>query len=144
MAINKPTSSRTFFLELVLDILIFIICALICLQVFAQAHIESSRSAAQSQLGVEAERVAELFKAGNCDTVSLAALLDGNRMGDTLIWYYSKDLKPVNSDEAFYILSCRIDTSHDVKTAKITLTERTLQLMEFEVSSYRPKGGGTS
>jgi len=142
MTVYKPTSSRSFFLELVLDILVFTVCALICLQVFAQAHIESSRSAAQSQLGIEAERIAEYFKAGNSDTKSLAALLDGDRDGDTLSWYYNRDLEPVGSDEAFYVLACRIDASHAVKVARITLMEGTQKLMEFEVSSYRLSGGG--
>ena len=144
MTVYKPTSSRSFFLELVLDILVFTVCALICLQVFAQAHIESSRSAAQSQLGIEAERIAEYFKASNGDTGSLASLLDGERDGDTLTWYYNRDLEPVTSDEAFYILTCKIDGSHAVKLARITLTEGTTKLMEFEVSSYRLSGGGGS
>jgi len=142
MAVYKATSSRSFFLELVLDILIFTICALICLQVFAQAHLESSRSAAQSQLGIEAVRVAELFKAGNTDTNSLAVLLEAERDGNTLSWYYSKDLDAVTKGEAFYTLTCVIDDSQVVKLAKITLSEGPLQLLEFEVSTYSLRGGG--
>ena len=144
MTVYKPTSSRSFFLELVLDILVFTVCALICVQVFAQAHIESSRSAAQSQLGIEAERVAELFKASNGDAKLLAALLGGESDGDTLAWYYNRDLEPVEREEAFYTLTCKIDGLHTVKVARITLTEGAQKLMEFEVSSYRLSGGGGS
>ena len=142
MTAYKPTSSRSFFLELVLDILIFTLCALICLQVFSQAHLESSRSAAESRLGIQAQRIAELFKAGNQEAESLNQLIPGERDGNTLAWYYTRDLKEVDSSKAFYTLTCVIDNSQVVKVAKITLSEGPLILMEFEVSSYKLSWGG--
>ena len=170
--VYKRPSSRAFFLELVLDLVVFVFCAVICLQVFAQAHVESSRSAALSQLGIKAERCAELFKAGYSDAASLAVKLNGEHDGEsgesgesgergesgTISWYYDRDLQTVGSSEAFYTLTCAIDGSRAVKVARITVTEgpegseEQLQLLEYVVSSYHPdnnskgtpSGGGGS
>jgi type II secretory pathway component PulJ len=60
MTARKTSTSRPLFLELVLDLLIFAVCAIICLQVFAQARQETDRSLALTQLGMEAQGGAEL------------------------------------------------------------------------------------
>ena len=142
MRVYKRSSSRAFFLELVLALVIFVVCAVICLQVFSQANAESARSAAQSQLGIEAQRLGELFKAGYDDSESLVAKVGGERDGDTLRWYYDKDLQVVAKNDAYYTLTCAIDGSGVVKVAKITLNEGPTQLLEYDVSSYSPSGGG--
>ena len=151
MPAYKASSSRAFFLELVLDLVIFLLCTIICLQVFVQAHAESSRSAAQSQLGIQAQQLAELFKAGYTDADSLAAKVmvehGAERNGTTLTWYYDQDLQPVDSRKAYYTLTCAIDDSQTIKVAKITLSEGLLQLLEYDVSSYSLSGatsGSTS
>jgi Tfp pilus assembly protein PilE len=127
-----------------LDLAIFAICAVICLQVFTQAHIESSRSAAQSQLGIEAQRVAELFKMEGNDAEALASKLNADRSGNTLSWYYDHDLQAVGTaDKAHYTLTCVIDDSRAVKVAKITLMEGSTLLLEYDVSSYAMRGGGS-
>jgi len=143
MAGYKASSSRPLFLELVLDVAIFAICAVICLQVFAQAHLESNRSAVQSQLGIEAQKVAELFKGGYNDPESLAALLHAQRCGNTLNWYYDQDFKPttITNSESYYVITCVIDDSQVVKVARITLVEGQTNLLELVVSSYTLSGG---
>ncbi|MCL1847809.1 MAG: hypothetical protein FWF91_07595 [Coriobacteriia bacterium] len=155
---RRPSSSRAFFLELVLDMVIFVICAVICLQVFAQARVESARSAAQTQLGIEAQQLAEYFKAGHSDLDSLLSVMsntpegairclnDGDpkveRAGSTaysLTWYFDQELQPVDTETAgaaVYILTCAVDTSQLVKTATITLMEGRRTLLQYEVSRY--------
>ena len=140
-AIQKASGSRALFLELVLDLAIFVICAIICLQVFAQAHVESSRSAAQSVLGIEALRVAELFKADYQDSESFAMRLNASCEDDTLTWYYDLALEAVSVDEAHYVLTCVIDDSRPVRVATIMLREGEALLFEYDVSCYAGGGG---
>ncbi|MDR2106384.1 MAG: hypothetical protein LBP24_03145 [Coriobacteriales bacterium] len=139
--VRKATTTRALFLELVLDLVIFAVCAIICLHVFAEAHRESTRSAALSQLGVEAQEVAELFKAGADDTEALAALPSAQQEGGTVRWYYSQTLSPVSSEDAYFTLSCTIDDSQPVKQALIALDEGSTQLFAYDVRSYHGVGG---
>lgn len=142
MSARKPTTTRALFLELVLDLVIFSVCAIICLQVFASAHLESVRSAALSQLGIEAQGIAELFKSGSGDVASLASLPAAQREGDTVVWYYDQDLFATTKDEAHFVLTCVVDESQPVKEAHIILNEGSERLFEYKVSSYRLGGGG--
>jgi Tfp pilus assembly protein PilE len=138
---RKATTTRALFLELVLDLVIFAVCAAICLQVFAEARLESVRSAALSQLGIEAQEVAELFKSGADGEASLASLRNAERDGETITWYYNQELLPVASEDASFVLTCAIDDSQRVRQARITLSENSTQLFAYDVSSYRSAGG---
>jgi Tfp pilus assembly protein PilE len=146
MSARKATTTRALFLELVLDLVIFAICAVICLQVFASAHLESSRSAALSRLGIEAQEIAELFKAGSDDASAdaLAVKPFAQQDGDTIAWHYRQDLSPATDDDAYFTLACTVDDSQPVAQARITLTEGSTQLFVYDVSSYRPANGGGS
>ncbi|MDR1184670.1 MAG: hypothetical protein LBK67_07735 [Coriobacteriales bacterium] len=140
MATRKATTTRAFFLELILDFVIFAICAIICLLVFAEARTESVRSAALSQLGVEAQEVAELFRleSGNTTsiTTSIAALPNAQQDGDTITWYYDRELSLTTEDEAYFVLACVIDESQPVRRAHITLDEGEMRLFTYDVSSW--------
>jgi Tfp pilus assembly protein PilE len=144
MAARKATSTRALFLELVLDLVVFAICATICLQVFGQAHLESNRSAALSRLGIEAQVIAESFKSDPGDAEALASMPAAQSEGDAIAWYYDRNLAPVASDQAYFVLTCTIDGSKPVKQAQITLKEGPVELFTYEVSSYRRADGGAS
>ena len=145
--VRKASTSRAIFLELVLDLLIFAVCAVICLQVFAYAYRESVRSTAISELGVEAQHIAEQFKAGNGKLSAIDAIAYSNSYqdGETVFLYYDQELNAVSADDAHFILSCEIDSSQPLKRAKIVLTEvmgdSSSQLFEFDVSSYQLLSG---
>jgi Tfp pilus assembly protein PilE len=142
-AVRKATTTRALFLELVLDLVIFAVCAVICLQVFAEAHLESTRSAALSQLGIEAQGIAELFKSGEGGIDDLAALYpDGQREGDTVRWYYDQDLSPATGEDASFVLTCTVDGSQPVGKAQIMLEEGATQLFSYDVRSYHGGAGG--
>jgi Tfp pilus assembly protein PilE len=135
---RKARTTRAFFLELVLDLVIFGICAVISLMVFAEARTESLRSAALSQLGLEAQKIAEQFRSGNEGTAALAALPNAQKEGDSVIWYYDRDLTPTTDSEAYFTLTCAIDETASLRKAFITLDEGTMQLLSYEVSDYIP------
>jgi hypothetical protein len=147
MSARKTTTTRAFFLELVLDFVIFAICAAICLMIFAEARSESVRSAALSQLGLEAQEIAELFRSGTDDAEQIAALPDAQRDGDAVVWYYNRELLSTTGDRAYFTLTCAIDETQLVKQARITLSEGETQLLEYTVSAYlpgSPASGGDS
>jgi len=135
MSAPSITRSRAFFLEIFLDLVILVFCTIICLQVLAQAHSESSRSAAQTQLGIQAQQLAELFKGGYCDADALATKMEVQPDGNTLTWYFDADLVAVDKDAARYTLRCTIDDSQRIRMAVITLSDGPAQLLEYRVSS---------
>ena len=145
--VRKASTSRAIFLELVLDLLIFAVCAVICLQVFAHAYRESVRSTAISELGVEAQQIAEQFKAGNgqLSAIEAATYPNSYQDGDRVFLYYDQELNAAGADDAHFILSCEIDSSQPLKQAKIVLTEviggSSSQLFAFDVSSYQLASG---
>jgi Tfp pilus assembly protein PilE len=149
---HRTAITRALFLELTLDLVIFAICAVVCLQVFGAAHVESTRSAALSQLGAEAQELAELFKANYGDVAVLEALPNTQREGDALVWYYDQNLLPMRGEsegegsQPSFTLRCTINSTQPVKQAQITLLERsasdiTEPILEYQVSSYRLGGG---
>jgi Tfp pilus assembly protein PilE len=141
--VRKATTTRALFLELVLDLVIFAVCAVICLQVFATAHLESARSAALSRLSIEAQEIAELFKSGETDAASLAAVLpQAHQEGDTVRWYYDQDLLATSDEDASFILTCAVDGSQPVGRAQITLDEGSTRLLSYDVRSYRGGAAG--
>jgi Tfp pilus assembly protein PilE len=144
MSARKATTTRALFLELVLVLVIFAICAVICLQVFASAHLESARSAALSRLSIEAQEIAEVFKSGADETTLLAALPSARQEGDAIVCAYDRNLSLVSSDQAYFMLTCVIDDSQSVRKARIALTEGSTELFVYDVRSYRLGGGGGS
>jgi Tfp pilus assembly protein PilE len=144
MSARKATTTRALFLELVLVLVIFAICAVICLQVFASARLESARSAALSRLSIEAQEIAEVFKSGADEDALLAALPAARQEGGVIVCAYDRDLLLVSSDQAYFTLTCVIDNSQPVKKARIVLTEGSTELFVYDVSSYRLGGGGSS
>jgi Tfp pilus assembly protein PilE len=144
MSARKASTSRALFLELVLDLVIFAVCAVICLQVFAGARLESARSAALSQLGTEAQEIAEMFKSGADSAALVTVLPDATREKGTITWYFDQNLSSVPDDQAHFILTCVIDESRPLRQAKIVLAEGSQQLFEYNVSSYRLSDGGGS
>jgi Tfp pilus assembly protein PilE len=145
---KSSSSSRVLFLELVLDLVVFAICAVICLQVFAEARQEADRSEAITQLGIEAQEIGELFKSGQSDAASLAAATNATLNGSTLTWYFDHDLKEAQSDKAYFVMTCVIDDSQPVKQAQISLAEALAEgsenLFDYDIRSYTPRGGDGS
>jgi Tfp pilus assembly protein PilE len=144
MSARKATTTRALFLELVLVLVIFAVCAVICLQVFASAHLESARSAALSRLSIEAQELAEVFKSGADETTLLAALPAARQEGDVIICAYDQNLSPVSGGQGYFTLTCVIDDSQPVKKARIVLAEGSTELFVYDVRSYRPGGGDGS
>ncbi|MDR2587102.1 MAG: hypothetical protein LBC23_02420 [Coriobacteriales bacterium] len=154
---HRTAVTRALFLELTLDLVIFAICAVICLQVFGAARVESTRSAALSQLGIEAQERAELFKAQGGQTSALADLPGAHQEDGALVWYYDQNLLPVSGvgegsavegadggNRPYFTLRCDFIAEQDdpVQKARITLLEGSTPatattILEYQVSAYQ-------
>ena len=151
----KPSRSRAFFLELVLDLVVFAICAIVSIQVFFEAEVLKERSSALSHLTLDAQVFAETFKASDGDATAMAkafgqtqAVSMSESGGKTVfVSYYDSQFIPTRSSEsARYRIECVIDASKDIKTAQITIIDRERELFTFEAKDYVPgssaRGGG--
>ncbi len=128
--------SRAFFLELIMVLTIFAICAVICLQVFAAANTESDRSLAITEIGIMSQKIAEGFKAHDGSITSLEVTKDAERSGDTYSWYFDDKLNTTAADKARFVLSCSIQDQNDLKVAELTLSEGQSELFSYNVSKY--------
>lgn len=136
MARIKTPMSRAFFLELVLAFAIFAATASICLQVFAQANNESTRSAAITEIGIKSQQVAEEFKAQGGDIETLRASSNAECLDNMLVWYYDEGLNQASADSAHFTLTCYIENFSEVKVATLALVEGERELFKYDVSKY--------
>ncbi|MCL2756743.1 MAG: hypothetical protein FWD43_01520 [Coriobacteriia bacterium] len=153
-----PSRSRAFFLEFVLDLVVFALCAIISMQVFFEARMTSNQSSALSHMAIEAQIIAETFKAkdGNAEAIVSAvrsmntSSASGSVMvieeGKLITIYYDRDFKLTTKDDASYRIECRIDSSGAVKIAHIAVYDRTKEIFSLEARDYVPsssvRGGG--
>jgi Tfp pilus assembly protein PilE len=138
----KTSRSRAFFLELVLDIAIFALCAAVALQVFVESRMVSERSSALTHLSLQTQQIAEVFKA------------TGNIGANDL--YFDKDFVACEKEDARYWISCAVtDGENRVKVAHISAERATAasatagnsvgeELFYINVYYYDSKDAGTA
>ena len=83
----KVSKSAVFLFELMIIILVFTLAAAICTQIFASAFNMSTESRELTMSSMNAQTIAEEFKAGKPDIEPL---------------YFSRDWAATNESEAFY------------------------------------------
>jgi len=146
---THASRSRAFFLELVLDLVVFALCAVVSIQVFIEARVTSSQSSALSHLSIEAQAIAETFKANDGNIAAMIAALDMAQdatqlsffEGSGIVRYYDSSFNLVaDKDEARYQIHCRIDASKALKIAFITVIDTahdtTREIFSIEVRDY--------
>ncbi|HBT95183.1 MAG TPA: hypothetical protein DEB24_03350 [Coriobacteriia bacterium] len=136
MTLRKTSLSRAFFLELVLVFVIFAVCSIICLQVFAASEQERIRSLAMTELGITSQRIAEAFKADGGDINGSDLVDSAERVGSLYVWSYDKDLNVVEREEAYFTLTFEAagsDKTNRVEVATITLSEGSSELFSYDV-----------
>ena len=151
---TQPPRSRAFLLELLLNMLIFALCAVIALQVFVEGKLVTDESAALSRLTLDAQDLAGHYKVSSGDVSELASSAvrggQGELSGDaTVTFYYDSSLEPSDAANARYRLVLA-PTAFATQTASagdrlsaITITGYTLEeeLFSFEVVNYQSQGG---
>lgn len=99
--------SRTglFLLELVLMLLVFAVCAAVCMQVFAAARLESDRGRDLGNASLLAQSAAECWKSTRGDAQAAALLLDGALDQSAVILYRDDEWAACPADEAAFALT---------------------------------------
>lgn len=163
---SHPPRSRAFFLELLLNMLIFALCAVVVLQVFAEGKITTDESAALTQLTLDAEALAEDYKAsqGNLEELLLRGEQGQIEEDGSLTYYYNNDFELVQTDANVDAAAGTAQLAQDgasVQTVAYTLrlspvacegeftqcvqitatTSSEDELFSFMVTSYQPRGG---
>ncbi len=146
---SQPPRSRAFFLELLLNMLIFALCAVVVVQVYAEGKLATDESAALTTLTLEAETLAETYKTTHGDLGVLAQSMSEREIPgeysdkDTLAYYYDNDLKPSGAEDARYslILTPSTGASDLVHVIVIAAYDGEDQLFSIEVAQYLPEEG---
>jgi type II secretory pathway pseudopilin PulG len=146
---NSGSPSRAFFLELVLVLVIFTFCAAVCLQVFAAAKTASETSRALSVLTVEAQSMAEAFKASDGDlkviAKATAATVDPAN-ANQVVAYYDANFRQTDPADTPYQVICVVlppAADSNIAQAKVTVIEHGKSVATIDASQYIPntKGG---
>ena len=112
------TRSRTtlFLMELILMTLVFALATAVCLRVFVFADLTSENSRNLSNAALQAQSVAECWKASGGDLQQTAHLLSARPDGQTLRLLWDQDWQEVDSGKWRFLL---ILTETELKCAKI-------------------------
>lgn len=133
--------SRAFFLELVLNLVLFTLCAAVCLQVFAQAKIQSDTSSALSRASLQSQSIAEVFKASGGDLQQMSESLRGEIKDGTLYLHFDENNEQIPSGDAAVLqISCAVSEQDGMKTAEINSVLRGKEIYSLQAKAY-VKGG---
>jgi hypothetical protein len=137
------SASRVFLVELLGNMVVFIICTLVCLQLLAAAQVTLDQSRAQSSLSSVSVSMIENWKAG-CDLDELRERFGGSIEGNCLVQLYTRDLSLTdNPADARYRLEFSIEPSQDgftSGTVQIYLADELLFAWSF--ARFETKAGG--
>jgi hypothetical protein len=147
--VNSRSRSRAFFLELVLNLVVFSVCAIVSLYVFVSAKSTSTEASALGSLTVESQRIAETFKASGGDTEKMRASLAPSELidgvgGPTAVmrWHYDGDLKLASADGSRYTISCTTQAEQPLRKATIVVLDQGEEILRLNVSTYLPDAAG--
>lgn len=142
----KPTSkSGLFLLELVLGILFFSLASAVCVSLFVNARLTSTRSRDLTEAVLQAQTAAESYRSVDGDMERLCQLLDAQQQEDTLYLFYDKDWQPAADPSlARYVLSIHSEDHGRLDTAQILVTKGEEELFSLSLKQYQtvhqPKG----
>lgn len=120
---KRISKSRLFFLELVIDLIFFFLCAAICLTLFSRAAYMTTRSSDLGHATNLAQNAAELFRAngGNLATTAQGLHLSQDQSG--YVACYDENWQPTAMDDDFsYALLLSPSTQSELPgTADVTV-----------------------
>jgi type II secretory pathway pseudopilin PulG len=140
---STPPQSRAFFFEMLLNMIIFALCATVALQVFVESKLTIDKSESLNQLTLRAESLAEAYKSTNGEITDLAKTLGIKPDGQPVVEYYDLELNPSSESDAKYSLVCKINKQQPLSIGTITAYESETELFTFEVKNYQPRKVGS-
>ncbi len=136
---EKTPRSRAFFLELILNLLIFSLCAVVALQVFVESKLSIEESAAITQLSLDAQSLAEEFKATGGKLEGMSPTSGGS----DITYYYDSNLVLTDAEHARYSLVITNASQRENGVAAITIDAYAGEKLLFSLqgASYQPREG---
>ncbi len=134
---NNTSKAKYFLVELIVNSLLFAICAAICASLYAMGFVQSKESKDISRAMVEAQNAAEAFKAAAGDTSQLIDMINCN---EDFVIYYDKDWNNIADGEDYsYQLKLEEIGEGKLKQARISLSDlESSEILTIEVSKYLP------
>ena len=138
------SSSRVFLVELLGNMVVFIICTLVCLQLLAAAQVTLDESRAQSSLSRVSVSMIENWKAGY-DLEELRERFGGSIDGNSLVQLYTRELVLTeNPAEARYRLVFTVEPSQDGFASGVMQIYLADELLfEWNFGRFEHKAGGS-
>jgi hypothetical protein len=141
--------TRSILLELMLDIVIFAICAAVCIQIFALSESAASKSRAMTHFAIQAQTVAARYKSSGADVERIAAEYGATKTERGYSLFYDSGLEPLDaslgppSEYACEFLLVPQDAASAplLSTMSISATFRDKPILSMSVS--RQAAGGT-
>lgn len=147
-----PPRSRAFFLELLINMFIFMLCAVVALLVFLEAKTVTDEAATLTQLSLDAKTIAEEFKVQGADALDAALFAErepeaaeaSSNENGTLTYYYNHELEFAAADEAAHsLVVAPVSGSNDlVSVVQISAYTSEEELFTYTVSFYEPEERG--
>lgn len=121
----KHSKSALVLMELILVILFFSLASTVCIQLFAQSHLLSSRTVNENHAVIHAQNLAECFLATEGDIPQMNALFqqDANGVPDnTVMLFFNKDWEECDEKDAgYYARLVKVTDTEDMIFAEITV-----------------------
>ena len=132
---RRLTKSRLFFLELLVNILFFCVCASICVMVFSRAYTVNAESSLLSDAVQSTQKVAESYKAAHGDLAEVEEIL---AEGDAIVHRFDPQLTYMEDDSAKMRIELQCDFRDEylaVATVSAVRLEDTTVLYELSVTT---------
>ncbi len=101
-------------MEQIIMLLVFMLCATVCVRVFTYSHVLSLNDAIRDRAVVFVQSAAELTKASKADYHEIAEKADGEVLPDGVYIYYDKGFNVCGKDENAYTLRVEKEKGTDL------------------------------
>ncbi len=134
-----------FLVELVVNCLIFAICAAVCLSLFVLGFNNSQKSRELSMATLSAQNIAEVIKACDGDEEEISSHIALGEKDGVRCVYYNKDWEVVTSQEEseFYALVSIEEENEFVSSFIEVMDEENNMVYYLEVAKYVGDNGGS-
>ena len=138
MTERSKSKSRLFFIEILIIIVFFSICAGVCMNLFAKAKLISVESSDLTKGVMVAKSAAEAVKAEG-DSPELERLLGGCRDGNMIRIYYDGQWQKLPRKEAaVYELAVRLTEEQGVLAAEIRVLKGDQEIHSLKAKAVQP------
>lgn len=139
---NVRSGTSLFLLEFIIALLIFIVCGAVCIEVFANAFSIKEKTTKINHAVVQAENVAEIFRAEDGKDASVKKYFPLREDRETgFVVYYDNEYEPCDEANASYEMNVYFSTKYPegnnefgMKTMRVVFSEyKAAELLSLEV-----------